>query len=435
MKKIRLPKFKKETLYLFAAGIACVLLLVGTVLLLNSHLKSSAATDVSKIDSSRSQVMVTGEGYHAQRGKKSEQEKKRESRTRSDKSKAWKKAAPNSKNRKRSENRTGKVIKSDAGEKNGREGKEPSEIPPREEAGTPDNADKPPADDANSGTNKRKKGKNKGKNSRDKDNTATKDPNAPVLSVNFSNVDEKKTEEKKNGTIYINGTKLRFSLSATTYEGRKIERSEKWYVWLNGGEDDDENRMYSSGDRYIGLYSAKIDQGGGSKLKAGRNRIIVSVTDTEDNKTTETYKISMDPSQEGEKKGVATVSVDLKQLGIEKSPIDTLKVTINDDETVGEVVERYLKMKNVGFDLDKTGRFLDRIHKKNITKGIPKKIREKYFPYPDYEPFEKDSLGSRDFGKDSGWKYKIGTKYPSVGMWAMQANDGDKIFIEYTLEF
>ena len=52
MKNRRLPKFKKETLYLFAAGIACVLLLAGTLLLLNSHLKSSATTDVSKIDPS-----------------------------------------------------------------------------------------------------------------------------------------------------------------------------------------------------------------------------------------------------------------------------------------------------------------------------------------------------------------------------------------------
>lgn len=428
MKKIRLPKFKKETLYLFAAGIACVLLLVGTVLLLNSHLKSSTTTDVSKINSKRSQVMVTGKGYHAKNGKNSEQEKKRENRERSDKSKAWKKTAPNSKNRKRSESRTGKIIRSDAGGEKGKGGRTPGKISPQKPSGTPDDSAKTPSDDKNTETKKKKREKNKGKNNRDKDNPTTEDPKAPVLSLNFKNV-----EKVQNNTTYIKGTELRFSLSATTYEGIKIERSNDWYVWLNGDEDDDENRIYSSGNRYIGLYSAKIDPSGGSKLKAGRNRIIVRVTDTEGNKTTETYKISIDPSQEGEKEGFATVSCDLHNIGKE-DPIGTLKVEINDGETVGNVVERYLEIKGVGFDLDKTSRFLDRIYKENITKGIPKKIREKYFPPPDYEPFKKDSLGTFDFGRDSGWKYRIGTEYPNTGMWATPANDGSKIVIEYTLE-
>lgn len=432
MRKIRLPKFKKETIYLFVAGIACVLLLVGTMLLLNSHLKSSAAMDVSKIDSSRSHIMVTGKGYYAKRGKKSEEEKKRKSRTRSDKSKAWKKAAPNPRNTKRSESRTGKIIKGDAGGKKGRGGRSPGKISPQDPSATPDDSAKTPSDDKNKETKKKKRGKNRGKNNRNKDNPTTEDPKAPVLSLNFKNV-----EKVQNNTTYIKGTELRFSLSATTYEGEKIERSEKWYVWLNGGEDDDENRMYSSGDRYIGLYSAKIDPSGGSKLKVGRNRIIVSVTDTEGNKTTETYKISMDPSQEGEKEGIATVSFDLKQLGIDKSPIGTSKVTINDGEKVAHIVKRYFEIKRVkieGTESEDYGFYLSRVHKKNITKGIPREIREKYLDFPDYEPPYKDSLGERDIGKDSGWNYNLNGETQRVGMSSKEAHDGDEIIIWYTLK-
>lgn len=426
MKNRRLPKFKKETLYLFAAGIACVLLLAGTLLLLNSHLKSSATTDVSKIDPSRSQVMVTGEGYHAKRGKKSEQEEKRESRTRSDKSKAWKKAAPNSQNRKRSESRTGKIIRSDAGGEKGKGGRTPGKISPKKPSGTPDDSAKTPSDDANTETKKKKREKNKGKNNRDKDNPTTEDPKAPIISINFKNV-----EKVQNNITYIKGTFLSFSLSATTYKGEKVERSEKFVVTLNG------DKMYSSGDRYVGLYSAKIDSGGGSKLKTGLNRIVASVTDTEGNKTTETHRIVMDASQEGEKEGVATVSFDLKQLGIEKSPIGTSKVTINDGEKVAHVVKRYFEINGVkiqGTESEDYGFYLKRVYKKNITKGIPKKIREKYFPPPDYEPFEKDSLGAKDFGQESGWKYNLNGETPNVGMSSKEAHDGDEIIIWYTLK-
>ena len=79
------------------------------------------------------------------------------------------------------------------------------------------------------------------------------------------------------------------------------------------------------------------------------------------------------------------MSFDLKQLGIEKSPIGTSKVTINDGEKVAHVVKRYFEINGVkiqGTESEDYGFYLKRVYKKNITKGIPKKIREKYFPPP-----------------------------------------------------
>ena len=175
--------------------------------------------------------MVTGEGYHAKRGKKSEQEEKRESRTRSDKSKTWKKAAPNSRNRKRSESRTGKIIRSDTDEEKSKGGRTSGKISPKKPSGTPDDSAKTPSDDANTETKKKKREKNKGKNNRDKDNPTTEDPKAPIISLNFKNV-----EKVQNNTTYIKGMFLSFSLSATTYKGEKVERSEKFVVTLNGNK-------------------------------------------------------------------------------------------------------------------------------------------------------------------------------------------------------
>lgn len=435
MRKIRLPKFKKETIYLFVAGIACVLLLVGTALILNSRSENAAAADVSKINSKRSQVMVTGKGYHAKNGKNSEQEKKRENRERSDKSKAWKKTAPNSKNRKRSESRTGKVIKSDAGKKNGREGKEPSEIPPREAAGTPDNADKNPADDANSGTNKRKNKKNKKQNDGKGNKTKVEEsnPKAPILTVKFENVDR-----VENNTTYIKGTFLSFSLSAVTHKGRKVERF-GFNVELNG------KKMYSGGDRYVGLYSATIDSGGASKLKTGFNRIVAHVADTNGNETTETYRIVMDSSQEGKKEGTATVSCDLHNIGKE-DPIGTLTIPIYEGEKVSHVVKRYFedngtenkaKIDNKG-TLD-YGFYLTKVTKEGIAKDIPAKTREENLP-PPYKMRDDNSLQEKDLGKNSGWKYTLNGKTPGdqdedkdAGMSAKRARDGDEIVIWYTL--
>lgn len=471
MRKIRLPKFKKETIYLFVAGIACVLLLVGTLLLLNSHLKSSAAMDVSKIDSSRSHIMVTGKGYYAKRGKKSEEEKKRKSRTRSDKSKAWKKAAPNPRNTKRSESRTGKIIKGDAGGKKGRGGRSPGKISPQDPSATPDDSAKTPADDANTETNKRKKGKNKGKNSRDKDNTATKDPNAPVLSVNFSNVDEKKTEEKKNGTIYINGTKLRFSLSATTHKGKEIERSEDWYVWLNG------DKMYSrGGSKYKGLYTANTDSSGIPKLKSTVNNIVITVKDG-DNKTTETYRISMDTSKSPKEIGTVTVSCDLDEIGIgigeytkdgkdgkpvkdedkgEKVTPDDLNIfvpktmKIDEGDTVSDVVEKYFYESGITPTMyrqpkpeepEKNEVYLRKIDG-YIIKRADKKVAEK--PEKNYRKYRSERktfkeyidekyLGEKNYGTGSGWKFKYNEGIPKRAMSDVEVNDGDKIILLYVL--
>lgn len=468
MRKIRLPKFKKETIYLFVAGIACVLLLVGTMLLLNSHLKSSAAMDVSKIDSSRSHIMVTGKGYYAKRGKKSEEEKKRKSRTRSDKSKAWKKAAPNPRNTKRSESRTGKIIKGDAGGKKGRGGRSPGKISPQDPSATPDDSAKTPADDANSGTNKRKNKKNKKQNDGKGNKTKVEEsnPKAPILTVKFENVDR-----IENNTTYIKGTSLRFSLSATTHKGKKIERSEDWYVWLNG------DKMYSrGGSKYKGLYTANTDSPGIPKLKSTVNNIVITVKDG-DNKTTETYRISMDTSKPPKKIGTVTVSCDLDEIGIgigeytkdgkdgkpvkdedkgEKVTPDNLNIfvpttmRIYEGDTVSDVVEEYFDSLGIDAPMDITPRPGDpkknQVYLKKISGNIIKKADKKVAnePQKNYRKYRSERKGynatsgeeylsEKDYGSGSGWKFKYNGGIPERAMSDVEVNNGDKIILLYVL--
>lgn len=475
MRKIRLPKFKKETIYLFVAGIACVLLLVGTMLLLNSHLKSSTTTDVSKINSKRSQVMVTGEGYHAQRGKKSEQEKKRESRTRSDKSKAWKKAAPNSQNIRQSESKTGRVVKNNDRGKKG------------------NNADKLVKN--HTGDEKLKKVKKKGRHTV-KRRKKNKNPKAPILTISYENVDRVERD-----ITYINGTLLSFTLSAVSYRGTEIKRG--FTVELNG------KPMYGDGRKY----TATIDSDGGPKLKDGLNEIVASVdykTNKETIKTTETFRVSMNSEKGRKKEGNVTVSCDCSELGIHSYIDPKDDIPVYEGEKISHVVKRYFYRSGVKFEKDGTedfGFYLKRINfdiigranedlkkteedlddvKEDLKKAeeglkkvekdlkeadkegdIYKKLQEKYKmlkarceeleekykmleakneKYKTYKKLREeyktsiyresigkyiDSLGEKDFGKDSGWKYKLNGKFPDVGMSGERAYDGDEIVIWY----
>lgn len=475
MKKIRLPKFKKETLYLFAAGIACVLLLVGTALLLNSRSENAAATDVSKINSKRSQVMVTGKGYHAQRGKKSEQEKKRESRTRSDKSKAWKKAAPNSQNIRQSESRTGRIVKNNDRGKKG------------------DNADKSVNNHTNhTGDEKSKKVKKKGRHTV-KRRKKNKNPKAPILTISYENVDRVERD-----ITYINGTLLSFTLSAVSYRGTEIKRG--FTVELNG------KPMYGDGRKY----TATIDSDGGPKLKDGLNEIVASVdykTNKETIKTTETFRVSMNSEKGRKKEGNVTVSCDCSELGIPSYINPKDDIPVYEGEKISHVVKRYFYRIGIGIDYSGTedfGFYLKRINfdtikkadeyleqlRKNLqeTKKDLEKVSEKLKEEDDKsgdkykniqeeykklkEEYEKlqtelkkykkyirlrrknrgsielNSLGEKDFGKESGWKYTLNGETPgdqerdngaqgnnnSAGMSAKKARDGDEIIIWYTLE-
>lgn len=226
------------------------------------------------------------------------------------------------------------------------------------------------------------------------------------------------------GIDRVEGKRLTFTLEARDYRGYKIE-SFYFSVFVNG------TRTYSSGeDTYKRTYRAD--------LLDGENEIIITVTDRDGNAASQSYTVYCVEDSNAEAAGSLHLTIDARVLGLDYL-LDT-DVEFFEGDSISHVVEKGLTENGFGFVSDGSnnyGWYLRRIEKPGITDGwsIPDPILYHLEENgSDVMGYEEDSLGASDFYKFSGWMYMQNGMTPDVGMASKDAEDGDEIYIYYTLE-
>lgn len=386
-RKTGLMRINKRKKYLIASIALIFAIFLGVSAARHFLTPYANAENVNRPKKSSS-VMVTGSGYKPSKAVKKINKEQQKYKPPRDKSKSWIKSAPKRSSIKKSINKTGAGHDEDNALKDG----------PDSNKNDPDRS-------------------HTGASTTDPDNTDEKihSDKSPIISLSISDGD----------VIY--GNTLNFSMSARTYDGYKIESS-NFHVSLN------DKRISGASDPFIGKYSSSIASGGNSVLKAGLNTITASVTDEDRNRAQIELRIIMDPSESAKIVGTVTVSMDCSKIGI-KSPAGSSRIKITRGEKVSQVVVKYFKLHGIKIDTagnTDNGFYLRRIHKRGIKNNVPSSVKDRIFGDPEYKFKNPDSLGEKDFGRYSGWKYTLNGREPS-GMSSVTVNDGDEIEIYYTL--
>ena len=226
------------------------------------------------------------------------------------------------------------------------------------------------------------------------------------------------------GIDSIEGTRLTFTLEGRDYRGYKIG-AEHFTAYVNG------MRIYSAGeDNYKRTYRADLTD--------GENEIILTIADNEGNTVSHSYTVYCNAGGEMVVGGNLHLTIDVRVLGLDYL-LDT-DVEFFEGDSISHVVEKGLTENGFGFVSDGSnnyGWYLRRIEKPGITDGwsIPDPILYHLEENgSDVMGYEEDSLGASDFYKFSGWMYMQNGMTPDVGMASKDAEDGDEIYIYYTLE-
>ena len=226
------------------------------------------------------------------------------------------------------------------------------------------------------------------------------------------------------GIDSIEGTRLTFTLEGRDYRGYKIG-AEHFTAYVNG------MRIFSSGeDYYKRTYRADLTD--------GENEIILTIADEDGNTVSQSYTVYCNADGEMAVGGSLHLTIDVRVLGLGYL-LDT-DVEFFEGDSISHVVEKGLTENGFGFVSDGSnnyGWYLRRIEKPGITDGwsIPDPILYHLEENgSDVMGYEEDSLGASDFYKFSGWMYMQNGMTPDVGMASKDAEDGDEIYIYYTLE-
>lgn len=227
-----------------------------------------------------------------------------------------------------------------------------------------------------------------------------------------------------------NGDQLNFYVKAKNYKGKAISQG-NFTVTVNDTE------IYGSGDTYKALYSCKITGDSSSPLKNGKNVIKISVKDTDGNKTTATLRVTMDAEEEAEPEGMATLTISAEKVGL-GTIYSSGDVEIYKDEKIAHFFKRV--MEEAGISYTSTGTesnnfYLARINKEGILEGWT--ITDEQIDAVGKtmsEPESLDSLGEKDFFPQSGWMFSVNGTTPDSGMASGTIQDGDEIVVWFTLD-
>jgi len=243
----------------------------------------------------------------------------------------------------------------------------------------------------------------------DSDSTEKRNENVP---------DSKETGPKiitsiSDGEV-IRGNVLNFSVQGKDENGYSLTKTH-WTVLLNGV------RMVSTGDNYKGLYTRRIGDTSPA-LNDGKNTVSITLQTDSGKTASVTMTIRMDSLGSAAAAGTMTIRTTASAVGL-GTVVPGRKVKIYSGEKLSDVVRRYFEESGVSYTM-KNG-YLSRI--RISTSGISSDIRKEYDP-------PSDSLGEKDIGPSSGWKYELNGTRNLSGLSSVEAEDGDDMEIYYTVD-
>ena len=417
---------------LLAAGML-VLMILGGALVLHSHGAEKPSIPVDEVDTSRSQIMVTGEGYtlnQAQGVAMEREQEQREQFYQQQPPQPQTIGAPSTRynqiaRRYTPSTRTPYTYRPYTGRRTTTTPTRPQTTTPTQTTPKPDKPEKPkkPTKPA------KKPEKSDTSDEKPKDDTpatsdtpgdnGTEDPaGKPVITTNLTNGDT------------INGDQLSFSVEAKSHKGKKIAQS-NFTVTVNGTE------IYGSGGQYKGLYSCSLTGDSSSPLKAGKNVIKITVKDTDGNKVTTTLRVTLNPEEEAEAVGSASLVITANNIGL-GTIYSSGDVEITKDEKVSHFFQRVMEKAGISFESSGSADsdfYLKRISQDGILDGYT--ITDEQIDAIGktlMEPENHDSLGEKDFFPQAGWMFSVNGSTPDSGMASGTISDGDEVEIWFTLD-
>lgn len=369
-----LGKWNKHK-YEISVLVILIALFAFSAIFLNAQEVKASDTDVSGLDKTRSQVLVTGQDYKIDK----DQEEIRDKEQR-DFEKAQTEKEDNELN---SQNR--RMAQGENGD-------------------DPTNGGKTPGSD---------EGTENGDNKEDPAEPEKEDTTLPTI----------KTDLKQNQKV--SGTYKSFYVKATDYKGQYIS-AYNLDVDVNG-----EKQSSTSDNGSKVTYRADLND--------GANTITIKATDNYGKSKTVTYRIYGDSSGSSEEEGTITFSVEATTLGLghivapQKTTVYSGEQVsyffdrIMKDKGLGYTNDGSLK----------NGFYLKRVNKSGVTNGykVPDKLMSKLAEvgFDTLGEYQQDSLGENDFTKGAGWMCQINGEYQSVGLSSYMPKDGDEIRFRFTL--
>ena len=226
------------------------------------------------------------------------------------------------------------------------------------------------------------------------------------------------------------GETISFWVTATDYKKQNIpvfsNGSGKFTVWLNGA------KLTSTGES-------------GNKtsfkptVKNGKNTVKITAEDRRGNKRTITRRIRCEVEKELEPVGTVQVSISAPSLGI-GTIASGIKVSIMEEESVAEALKKAFK--SAGISATMTNSYLKGLRKSGIaskariTDELREKAEENRVTLYDEDKWPKDwkdRLFEKDFANTSGWIYRVNGEMPNVGIGAYTVNDGDEVDLVFIL--
>ena len=221
----------------------------------------------------------------------------------------------------------------------------------------------------------------------------------------------------------IAGSDIYFTLKGTDYKGRTID-SFYYSVSLDG------EKMYSQGTNNGYTTYRQRD------LTDNSHEVRIIVTDVEGNSTTVIYNVSTDSASSGEAETVTGyLYLDASHIG-RGTLLYGVDYEVHTGSSVADFVEGalaaygYTPMRGAGSSF-----YLARIYRPGIVGDasgltIPPEFEGEAYP----EGQDADSLGEKDIVATSGWLYMVNGVYMNVGMGSVTLEDGDEVFIWFTLD-
>ena len=406
---------KKILLPVTLAGIAAALIF--TAVFLSTRQAAPDVNPIQGINDGRSRVLVTGEGYslnYEQEQEYVKAEKQKEKQIEQEiKQKPEQKKFSQAKATKAPQNQVvtnrPDAKPADNGSKNTDTGEESEQKPDT------DNSDEPEqpggSEDGGSG-DEEKPGDDGGGTNTDEDGD-DQTSKIPVITCNLKDGKE------------ISGDEVTVTVKVQDYKKNYLS---SFYVdvLVNG------NKVTSSGTtNHVITYRCQ-------ELKDGSNEIVIKARDQEGNTVEKHYTVIADTDAEKKKGGTVTFTMHANQLGLGTLVHKTAEFYVG--ESMADVINRECEAAGYRVESEKSpaqGYYISRIKKKGITDGwniSQEKLDQLGISDTSDLVYQKDSLGEKDFYKDSGWLYSVNGEYLD-GMSAVTVYDGDEIVFFFSLDY
>ncbi|MGN0709284.1 MAG: DUF4430 domain-containing protein [Anaerovoracaceae bacterium] len=253
--------------------------------------------------------------------------------------------------------------------------------------------------------------------------------------------DEKSPVIKTSSNIIngrrMNGTFLSFWVTASDHRGNDIPvRSVgegHFEVFING------TQIYSTGlsGRRTSFRADKEDG-----LVNGTNTVTIKVTDKDGRNAVFTRTIFMNTKKAASPSGEITISVSAGSIGIGGIASGTVK--IYHDEQLSYAIDRFMKAKGLTYRYTgsmKSGLHITSIGRSGLTNGwdygrIPQSVRdgldERHIYFNKSKP-EGGMITEKDITNTSGWLYYVNGEYMNYGISSRIPDDGDEVTLVFTL--